>query len=164
MHDKFDWETRELVSNTMLPDDFVVMNEEMKEVLNALDHCTETRRWLSTCLLHGYLLLKLPKFSVTEAKVKTTSTRQRLKISYELEKRGVNSRKMQMMKNWRKWLELARCSRYTVKRRDIVTIKNDKDTSGASAKSSKWMPALVAVAALLVLLLLLCFGERVSNG
>ena len=38
--DKFDWEKSELVSTEILPDNLVVLNEEMKELLNVLDTCT----------------------------------------------------------------------------------------------------------------------------
>lgn len=76
-YDKFDWETKELVSNAIQPDDFVVLNEEMKEVLNALDHCTGDQKMVVHMrFLHDFSITETAEvLGWTEAKVKTTQHR-----------------------------------------------------------------------------------------
>lgn len=77
VHDQFDWETRELVSNSVLPDDFIVLNEEMKEVLSALDQCTGDQKIVVHMrFLHEFSIAEAAEIlGWTEAKVKTTQHR-----------------------------------------------------------------------------------------
>lgn len=76
-HNQFDWEKRALVSNSIQPDDFVVMNEEMKEVVNALDYCTGDQKMVVHMrFLHDLSIAEAAEvLGWTEAKVKTTQHR-----------------------------------------------------------------------------------------
>lgn len=75
--ERFDWENSELASSRPLPDEFVVLNEQMQELLNALETCTGDQK----LVIHMRYLQDL---SITEAaqilgwseaKVKTTQHR-----------------------------------------------------------------------------------------
>lgn len=73
----FDWETAEIESKRPLPDDFIVQNEEMKMLLDALNTCTEDQRFV----IHLRYLQDLSIAETatvlkwTESKVKTTQHR-----------------------------------------------------------------------------------------
>lgn len=75
--DYFDWEKDGLTSKQPLPDEFILLNEQMKELLNALETCKEDQK----LVIH---LRYLQEMSVaetadilnwTESKVKTTQHR-----------------------------------------------------------------------------------------
>lgn len=75
--EKFDWENTNLSSNGTLPEEFLVMSEEKKQLLDALETCTENQKMV----IH---MRFIQDFSVaesaeilgwTEGKVKTTQHR-----------------------------------------------------------------------------------------
>ena len=75
--DKFDWEKNELVSTGSLPEELVVMNEEMKELLNALDTCTGDQKMVIVMRFFQDLSIaeSADILGWTEGKVKTTQHR-----------------------------------------------------------------------------------------
>ncbi|WP_210469215.1 RNA polymerase sigma factor SigX [Sporosarcina sp. 6E9] len=75
--DKFDWEKSELVSTDILPDNLVVLNEEMKELLNVLDTCTGDQKMvIHMRFIHDLSIADTAEIlGWTEGKVKTTQHR-----------------------------------------------------------------------------------------
>ena len=75
--DKFDWEKSELVSTEILPDNFVVLNEEMKELLNVLDTCTGDQKMvIHMRFIHDLSIAETAEIlGWSEGKVKTTQHR-----------------------------------------------------------------------------------------
>lgn len=73
----FDWETTEIVSQRPLPDDFIVQNEQMQELLQALDTCTEDQLFvIHLRYLQDLSIAETAKIlGWTESKVKTTQHR-----------------------------------------------------------------------------------------
>lgn len=75
--DYFDWDKSELVSKNPLPSDFLVQNEQMKELLQALETCTVDQK----LVIHMRYLQDLSIIETaeildwTESKVKTTQHR-----------------------------------------------------------------------------------------
>ena len=75
--DKFDWEKSELVSTEILPDNLVVLNEEMKELLNVLDTCTGDQKMvIHMRFIHDLSIADTAEIlGWSEGKVKTTQHR-----------------------------------------------------------------------------------------
>ena len=75
--DKFDWEKSELVSTEILPDNLVVLNEEMKDLLNVLDKCTGDQKMvIHMRYIHDLSIAETAKIlGWSEGKVKTTQHR-----------------------------------------------------------------------------------------
>lgn len=75
--DKFDWEKSELVATDSLPDELVVLNEEMKELLTALDTCTGDQKMvIHMRFIHDLSIAESADIlGWTEGKVKTTQHR-----------------------------------------------------------------------------------------
>ena len=75
--DKFDWEKSELVSTEILPDNFVVLNEEMKDLLNVLDMCTGDQKMvIHMRFIHDLSIAETADIlGWSEGKVKTTQHR-----------------------------------------------------------------------------------------
>jgi RNA polymerase sigma-70 factor (ECF subfamily) len=77
LFDKFDWEKSELVSTGILPDEIATMNEEMKELLQALDTCTGDQKMV--VIMRYFQDLSIAEAAEalgwTEGKVKTTQHR-----------------------------------------------------------------------------------------
>ena len=75
--DKFDWEKSELVSTEILPDNLVVLNEEMKELLNVLDTCTGDQKMvIHMRFIHDLSIAETAEIlGWSEGKVKTTQHR-----------------------------------------------------------------------------------------
>lgn len=75
--DFFDWEKSELVSEKPLPDDFLIQNEQMRELFQALETCTVDQK----LVIHMRYLQDLSIGETakivgwTESKVKTTQHR-----------------------------------------------------------------------------------------
>lgn len=86
-YDKFDWETSQLISTGILPDELAVMNERMQELLNALETCTGDQKMvIHMRFIHDLTIAESAEIlGWTEGKVKTTqhraikSLRQKLK-------------------------------------------------------------------------------------
>lgn len=76
-YDKFDWEKSELVSTGSLPDELAMMNEEMKELLDALDTCTGDQKLvIQMRFIHELSIAESADvLGWTEGKVKTTQHR-----------------------------------------------------------------------------------------
>lgn len=77
LFDSFDWETMQLASTDMLPEDLVQFNDEMKTLLTALDECTGDQKMV---IIMRYLQeLSIAEtaqiLNWTEGKVKTTQHR-----------------------------------------------------------------------------------------
>jgi RNA polymerase sigma-70 factor, ECF subfamily len=75
--DKFDWEKSELVSTETLPDNLIVLNEEMKELLNVLDTCTGDQKMvIHMRYIHDLSIADTAEvLGWSEGKVKTTQHR-----------------------------------------------------------------------------------------
>ena len=75
--DKFDWEKSELVASEILPDSLVVLNEEMKELLNVLDTCTGDQKMvIHMRFIHDLSIADTAEIlGWSEGKVKTTQHR-----------------------------------------------------------------------------------------
>jgi RNA polymerase sigma-70 factor, ECF subfamily len=75
--DKFDWEKSELVSTETLPDNLIVLNEEMKELLNVLDTCTGDQKMvIHMRFIHDLSIADTAEIlGWSEGKVKTTQHR-----------------------------------------------------------------------------------------
>ncbi len=75
--DTFDWEKSELVSTGSLPDEQAVMNEDMKELLDALDTCTGDQKMvIQLRFIHELSIAESAAIlGWTEGKVKTTQHR-----------------------------------------------------------------------------------------
>lgn len=75
--DKFDWEKNELVSRTPIPEDFILMDEEMKTVLETLDTCTGNQKMvIHMRFIHDFSIAETAEvLNWTEGKVKTTQHR-----------------------------------------------------------------------------------------
>ena len=75
--DKFNWEKSELVSPITKTDDFVVMNEEMKEVLAVLDTCSGDQKMvIHMRFIHDLSIAESAAIlGWSEGKVKTTQHR-----------------------------------------------------------------------------------------
>jgi RNA polymerase sigma-70 factor, ECF subfamily len=75
--DKFDWEKSELVSTETLPDNLIVLNEEMKELLNVLDTCTGDQKMvIHMRFIHDLSIADTAEvLGWSEGKVKTTQHR-----------------------------------------------------------------------------------------
>ncbi len=75
--DKFDWEKSELVSTEILPDNLVVLNEEMKDLLNVLDTCTGDQKMvIHMRFIHDLSIAETAEIlGWSEGKVKTTQHR-----------------------------------------------------------------------------------------
>lgn len=75
--DKFDWEKSELVSTEILPDNLIVINEEMKELLNVLDTCTGDQKMvIHMRFIHDLSIADTAEIlGWSEGKVKTTQHR-----------------------------------------------------------------------------------------
>jgi RNA polymerase sigma-70 factor, ECF subfamily len=75
--DKFDWEKSELVSTEILPDNLIVINEEMKELLNVLDTCTGDQKMvIHMRYIHDLSIADTAEvLGWSEGKVKTTQHR-----------------------------------------------------------------------------------------
>lgn len=56
--DAFDWETNQLVSNAKSPDTLVELNDDMRELLEALEQCTGDQKMV--VVLHNHELFCLP--------------------------------------------------------------------------------------------------------
>lgn len=76
-YDKFDWEISELVSTNKSPEEFSVIKEEMKELLEALDTCTGDQKMvIHMRFIHDLSIAESADIlGWTEAKVKTTQHR-----------------------------------------------------------------------------------------
>lgn len=77
LFESFDWETMQLATSDMLPEDIVLLNDEMKALLVELDHCTGDQKMV-------IIMRYFQEFSIaetaevlkwTEGKVKTTQHR-----------------------------------------------------------------------------------------
>jgi RNA polymerase sigma-70 factor (ECF subfamily) len=77
LFDKFDWEKSELISSGILPDELTVMNEEMKELLHALDTCSGDQKMVVVMRYFQDLSISETAEALdwTEGKVKTTQHR-----------------------------------------------------------------------------------------
>jgi RNA polymerase sigma-70 factor (ECF subfamily) len=77
LFESFDWETMQLVSSDMLPEDIVMLNDEMKALLVALDHCTGDQKMV--IIMRYFQELSIAETAEvlkwTEGKVKTTQHR-----------------------------------------------------------------------------------------
>lgn len=75
--DHFDWETTELVSTNALPDDLLLMNEDMKALLEALDTCSGDQKMvIHMRFIHDLSIAEAAEIlEWTEGKVKTTQHR-----------------------------------------------------------------------------------------
>lgn len=75
--DFFDWEKQELRSTEALPEELAEMNDEMKQLLNALDECTGDQKMV--VIMRYFQDLSISETSQilgwTEGKVKTTQHR-----------------------------------------------------------------------------------------
>lgn len=76
-HHSFDWETNELVSTGLLPDEFVFLNDERKQLLKALQTCTEDQKMV--IIMRYFQDLSIAETAAilnwTESKTKTTQHR-----------------------------------------------------------------------------------------
>lgn len=77
LFDKFDWEKSELVASGILPDEVVVLSEEMKDLLKALDTCTGDQKMVIVMRYFQDLSIAETAETLgwTEGKVKTTQHR-----------------------------------------------------------------------------------------
>ena len=77
LFESFDWETMQLASSEMLPEDIVLLNDEMKALLMALDDCTGDQKLVIIMRYFQELSIgetaEVLKWS--EGKVKTTQHR-----------------------------------------------------------------------------------------
>lgn len=75
--DYFDWETSELVGKGLLPEECIVLSEQMKELLSTLDTCTEDQKIVIHLRYLQELSIKETAaiLNWTESKVKTTQHR-----------------------------------------------------------------------------------------
>ncbi|WP_342600835.1 RNA polymerase sigma factor SigX [Psychrobacillus sp. FSL H8-0483] len=77
LFDSFDWETMQLASTDMLPEDLVQLNDEMKTLLIALDECTGDQKMV--IIMRYFQELSIAEtaqiLNWTEGKVKTTQHR-----------------------------------------------------------------------------------------
>ena len=77
LFESFDWETMQLASSDMLPEDIVLLNDEMKALLVALDHCTGDQKMV--IIMRYFQELSIAETAEvlkwTEGKVKTTQHR-----------------------------------------------------------------------------------------
>ena len=75
--DQFDWEKSELVATGTLPDELTVLNEEMSELLLALDTCTGDQKMvIHMRYIHDLSIAESADIlGWTEGKVKTTQHR-----------------------------------------------------------------------------------------
>ena len=95
MFDAFDWESTQLPSKEMLPEDFAVLNDDMKALLLALDTCTGDQKMV--VIMRYFQELSISEtaqiLSWTEGKVKTTQHRAikalREKLSHQLKEGNV---------------------------------------------------------------------------
>ena len=75
--DSFDWETMQLTSPDMLPEDMIVLNDEMRELLIALDTCTGDQKLV--VVMRYFQELSIAETAQvldwSEGKVKTTQHR-----------------------------------------------------------------------------------------
>ncbi len=75
--DAFDWESMQLVSGDMLPEDLTVLNDEMKTLLAALDTCTGDQKLV--VIMRYFQDLSIAETAQvldwSEGKVKTTQHR-----------------------------------------------------------------------------------------
>lgn len=86
-YDKFDWETSQLTSTGILPEELAVINEKMQELLNALETCSGDQKMvIQLRFIHDLTIAESAEIlGWTEGKVKTTqhraikSLRQKLK-------------------------------------------------------------------------------------
>jgi len=75
--EKFDWEKSELISNSVQPDIEVIMNEDMKKVLEVLDTCTGDQKMvIHMRYIHDLSISESAEIlGWSEGKVKTTQHR-----------------------------------------------------------------------------------------
>lgn len=77
LFDSFDWETMQLASTDMLPEDLVQLNDEMRTLLVALDDCTGDQKMV--IIMRYFQELSIAETSEilnwSEGKVKTTQHR-----------------------------------------------------------------------------------------
>lgn len=75
--ERFDWEKSELVATGILPEEFLMLNEEMKELLSALDTCTGDQKMvIHMRFIHDLSISESAEIlGWTEGKVKTTQHR-----------------------------------------------------------------------------------------
>ncbi|SOC38105.1 RNA polymerase sigma factor SigX [Ureibacillus acetophenoni] len=75
--DAFDWETNQLVSNTKSPDALAELNDDMRELLEALEKCTGDQKMV--VVMRYFQELSIAEtaeiLNWTEGKVKTTQHR-----------------------------------------------------------------------------------------
>lgn len=75
--DAFDWETNQLVSPTKSPESFVELNDELRELLEALEKCTGDQKMV--VIMRYFQELSIAEtaeiLNWTEGKVKTTQHR-----------------------------------------------------------------------------------------
>lgn len=75
--DAFDWETNQLVSPTKSPESFVELNDELRELLGALEKCTGDQKMV--VIMRYFQELSIAEtaeiLNWTEGKVKTTQHR-----------------------------------------------------------------------------------------
>lgn len=84
--DKFDWEKSELVATGTTPDELAILNEEMKELLDALDTCTGDQKLvIHMRFIHDLSIAESASIlGWTEGKVKTTQHRAILALRKKL--------------------------------------------------------------------------------
>lgn len=77
LFDKFDWEKSELVSEGRMPTEFVELNEEMRQLLQALDTCSGDQKMVIVMRYFQDLSIAETAEALgwTEGKVKTTQHR-----------------------------------------------------------------------------------------
>ncbi len=75
--DRFDWEKSELIATGTLPEESTIMNEEMSELLSALDKCTGDQKMvIHMRFIHDLSIFESAEIlGWTEGKVKTTQHR-----------------------------------------------------------------------------------------
>ena len=73
----YNWDNNQLVSKEKLPDVLLELNDEMKQILNALEHCTEDQKMV--IVLRYFQELSISETAAilnwSEGKVKTTQHR-----------------------------------------------------------------------------------------
>ncbi|MEK3934775.1 RNA polymerase sigma factor SigX [Sporosarcina sp. FSL W7-1349] len=95
LFDKFDWEKSELVSTGILPDELVSLNDEMKELLQALDTCTGDQKMVVVMRYFQDLSIAETAEALgwTEGKVKTTQHRAIKALQKKLHARSAEGRR-----------------------------------------------------------------------
>lgn len=75
--DKFDWERDELVSTGILPEEFALMSEMRKQLLEVLEQCTGDQKMvIHMRFIHDFTIAESAEIlGWTEGKVKTTQHR-----------------------------------------------------------------------------------------